>query len=200
MSSLDEKARMASHPCSSSSITLHAPSGVSASHRTPSPPADRQNALCKAMGALFLQHRVHCLEEDVAKLDRKHQLLGGRHKGRGERGAGSHAGREPSKKAGCPFQKKVEKDKSGAAGEAKSEGRAQLLVVVDASVLIYSLRSVHEWLKEGKTRIVIPEEGELEISSQVHPHLDAHPQRYSHNVLQLVEPWTFSRRRTIASV
>ncbi|PWN19142.1 hypothetical protein BCV69DRAFT_45578 [Microstroma glucosiphilum] len=158
MSLLDEKARLSSPSRSSSSIGFLSPSAVSTSHRTPSPPADRQNAICKAMGALFLQHRVQCLEEDVAKLDRKNFHLGGKHKGRDGRGGGPHMGREPGKKSGCPFQRRAEKYKTVATSEEMPQSRAELLVVVDASVLIYSLRSVHEWLKEGKTRVVIPDE------------------------------------------
>lgn len=34
------------------------------------------------------------------------------------------------------------------------------VIIVDASVLIYSLRSVHEWRKRKDVRLVVPDEGE----------------------------------------
>lgn len=33
--------------------------------------------------------------------------------------------------------------------------------ILDASVLIYALRTVHEWLKRGEFRVVVPLEGEF---------------------------------------
>lgn len=114
--------------------------------------------MCRAMGALFLQHRVHCLEREVESAQKEK-----RHDVQGARGV---------KNQSCPFARGRRSLAAPSADRTSVHvATAQpttdvgtipedvkLVYVVDASVLIYSLRTVHQWLKDASIRIVVPSE------------------------------------------
>lgn len=130
-----------------------------------------QNAMCKAMGALFLQHRVQCLEREMESFN---QVSSSRickrstasddphvHEGNSSNTKSQRPSCEqPTSK--CPlswgrgmlFRHSISRDESA---EACAQF-ASVVYVADASVLIYSLRSIHDWLKDASVRIVVPAE------------------------------------------
>ena len=132
-----------------------------------------KDALCRAMGTLFLQHRVDKLQGDVEKMQRKCK---------GETNRSGPCSWKGGWKAGCPSRTRRD---GGQAQEAERQelsrcqeqhlrqmqrrqvspprrmsgaGQATRIVVADVSLLIYSLRTIHNWLKEGDCRVVIPQE------------------------------------------
>jgi hypothetical protein len=126
------------------------------------PKCKEKDALCKAMGALFLQHRVDKLQSDVDKLEKKE--------------SGGCPWKTSWKRSGCQKQKGMKiderqeiyyKDVKKAEGTKAdfvvqqsisrvSDQQAKKIIVVDVSLLIYSLRTIHNWLKEGDCRVVVP--------------------------------------------
>ncbi|CAO1615097.1 unnamed protein product [Parajaminaea phylloscopi] len=112
--------------------------------------APDQNAVCKAMGALFLQHRVACLEREVERREADRLEAG-------KESMDSH--RQPliasqDKASYCPAAWAKER-LLGCIGRTAPPA-ADVVYVVDASVLIYSLRSVHRWLRDAAIRVVVP--------------------------------------------
>lgn len=112
------------------------------------------------MGALFLQHRVETLESDVEKLQYKRDT-----RVRGTKGKGCPFGREGGREVGG--SRGIGRDGLGSedlsrlpAISRKSQP-VERVIVADASLLIYSLRTVHEWIKAGNCHIVVPIEGEF---------------------------------------
>ncbi|CAO1633234.1 unnamed protein product [Sympodiomycopsis kandeliae] len=116
-----------------------------------------KNSVCRAMGALFLQHRVESLENDVKKMGKLERdpcwFERNRRGGNGESSSRCQIVRKWSNSV-CP-------SRNGSSSRTDSRQTAIVtprVIVVDASVLIYSMRSVHEWRKMPNTRVVIPEE------------------------------------------
>lgn len=117
------------------------------------------------MGALFLQHRVETLESDVEKLQYKRRE--GRTRGTLKVSADGSSG---SGSGGCPFRRDDIREAGKSRGKIQHESASEVksrrslpvdqVIVADASLLIYSLRTVHDWLKEGNRHIVVPMEGE----------------------------------------
>ena len=143
-----------------------------------------KDALCKAMGTLFLQHRVDKLQKECDSLqsegEAKMRMCNWKRSSSGASGGGGYKGRCPKryfKRAASAtnnitlFQQK-ERDvasqvwqrssSSSSHGEmvksTKDRQRAQKVIVADVSLLIYSLRTVYNWLKEDAYRIVVPAE------------------------------------------
>lgn len=142
-------------------------------------PTDTRESICTAMGSLLLRHRVDTLQQEADELRVKRNLMDGRGRGHGMgrgRGRGGHHRHHRQEGSSLPHPSH---DRHGSPSEhqelsghrihdhgsveARIDTRtrqADRVIVVDASVLVYSLRSVHEWLKEGRSMVVIPEEGE----------------------------------------
>ncbi|CAD6891659.1 unnamed protein product [Tilletia controversa] len=142
----------------------------------------RQNALSHAMGALFLESRVQDLEQSVERARRGHhyqqqqqqQRQGGslriRQHGPTTRNAvvGGSARTSPAASSilSAPSSSSWSvkgKDRSQSASTSASTatstaslGYARGIRVVDVSVLIYSLRSVHTWLRAGQLALIVP--------------------------------------------
>lgn len=133
--------------------------------------------LCRAMGALFLKHRVEKLQGHVDRLN---------HKGKdsstaGKEGCSWRAGwksncakrresnaKEASSKSSIEsiyMQENCGESStttttmsSSPSGDRKSKDQASRIIIVDVSLMIYSLRTIHEWLKQGNCRIIVPME------------------------------------------
>lgn len=149
----------------SSSSGHYDPMGL---RQAPPTKVKEKDALCRTMGTLFLQHRVDKLQCDVDQLERRETASA--------KPSGSCSWK--SWKSGCPRRKlaKVEnsfadraaaEQSSKGAGSmtetikqsnAKPDGRAKRIIIVDVSLLIYSLRTIHNWLKEGDCKVIVPTE------------------------------------------
>jgi len=121
------------------------------------------------MGTLFLQHRVEKLQDDVEQLQcRRKEEGGGAKRGKCSWGGGWRAGGcHGKKKAKDGLEEKtsnVEGGKTAILSPPSSMSKqsitpeAKRIIVADVSLLIYSLRTIHNWLKEGDCRIVVPME------------------------------------------
>ncbi|UZJ51641.1 hypothetical protein CBS101457_000961 [Exobasidium rhododendri] len=138
---------------------------------------ETKEALCRAMGTLFLQHRVDKLQGDVDQLQHRKEEGGSSRKDKCSWGGGwkggcrsknalnGQGGRRspPSTNAesnGLFGAGKSSPKSSSSTSNTKHEGstNAKKIVVADVSLLIYSLRTIHNWLKEGDCRVVIPME------------------------------------------
>lgn len=99
------------------------------------------------MGTLLLQHRVQRLEDDVREMELKRSS--------GSKGQGARVSPTPS--CSSPSSRCI---LSRTRQPKPQSSNAMQTIVVDASVLIYSMRSVHEWRKRSDVRVVVPDEGE----------------------------------------
>ncbi|PWN40456.1 hypothetical protein IE81DRAFT_342724, partial [Ceraceosorus guamensis] len=125
----------------------------------------KQKSLCQQMGALFLQHRVRQLEGQVDDLEYSRSASSSapataRSLGReantrpGEGRHSSTASKEPLRSS--------RGDSSATQPQSAlfdhSRRASVKTYILDASVLIYSLRSVHDWLKTSDVRCIVPTE------------------------------------------
>ncbi|CEH11977.1 PIN domain [Ceraceosorus bombacis] len=125
----------------------------------------KQKSLCQQMGALFLQHRVRQLEGQVDDLQYSRSAsssapattpsLGKEADTRGGEGRSSSASiKEPVRSSrGDRFSTQPQN-----AHFDHSRRASVKTYILDASVLIYSLRSVHDWLKAPDVRCIVPTE------------------------------------------
>uniref|UniRef100_V5GNR0 PIN domain-containing protein n=1 Tax=Kalmanozyma brasiliensis (strain GHG001) TaxID=1365824 RepID=V5GNR0_KALBG len=117
---------------------------------------ERQARLSHAMGVMFLQDKVDKLEQDVSKITYPR----GVHKTRSSpialHGATitRHDQSKPRAVTGSGVNPKEEAT-TGRTSDAKPK-TATAIRLVDASVLIFSLRSVHNWSRDGSTCVIIP--------------------------------------------
>lgn len=102
--------------------------------------AERQARLSEAMGRLFLKDRVAKMEDEAHTLEYKRV--------RPTKGSSPNLG---STRGVVPRE------------QARSESPVAVRII-DVSLLIYSLRTLHEWIKDGHYRLVIPLEGECGFS------------------------------------
>lgn len=116
--------------------------------------AERQQRLSHAMGVMFLQDKVDKLEQDVSKITYPrgvqktrsaptHDLISSRPR----HDAAAQVRAQPRAVTGPGLSPDTD---VGAAKLATS------IRLVDASVLIFSLRSVHNWSRDQSTCVVIP--------------------------------------------
>ena len=141
--------------------------------------------MSKAMGALFLKDKVSRLESHVGQLEFKRDSAYSRGKGRGRgmamgmgnstggRGRGGSVkvttGLQPSDlevsrdENPSEFHERVSEEEEKRRGKEKERDLSNLpnIRILDSSVLIYSLRTVHEWLKKDQNVLIIPLEGEF---------------------------------------
>lgn len=123
--------------------------------------AERQQRLSHAMGVMFLQDKVDKLEEDVSKITYPR----GMHK---VRSAPAHdpfssypqydtvgQGRTQPRAVTGPNPSLIS-DTSADPSSRVARKVATSIRLVDASVLIFSLRSVHNWSRDQSTCVVIP--------------------------------------------
>lgn len=136
-----------------------------------------KDALCRAMGTLFLQHRVEKLQGHVDRLNHqgKDNVMKAKESScswkTGWKGGCSkkwqvNAGASSSKLSNDSSTCMQEKNSKDAASMVTSfsmqdepssdKGQAMRLIIVDVSLVIYSLRTIHEWLKDGNCRIIVP--------------------------------------------
>ncbi|CDS82051.1 uncharacterized protein SPSC_02871 [Sporisorium scitamineum] len=118
--------------------------------------AERQTRLSHAMGVMFLQDKVDKLEQDVSKITYPR----GMHKTRSapapntrHHGAAATQVRAQPRAVtgpGVSTQATTDRDSNETSKVATS------IRLVDASVLIFSLRSVHNWSRDQSTCVVIP--------------------------------------------
>ncbi len=98
--------------------------------------AQRQARLAEAMGKLFLQDRVAKMEEEANTLEFKR-----------------HASNRQADKSRSNSQRTPAKTPA----RTRAPAPTQLAVrIIDASLLIYALRTLHEWIKEERYMLVIP--------------------------------------------
>lgn len=120
----------------------------------------KQQDLCRKMGTMFLQHRVDQLNDDVKKMhSRRHRQKRG-HPGKYHDDALSGisslaSSASSSRTALTATLPQAPSDNQ----DLKTLRTAHRVIIVDSSLLIYSLRTVHDWLKGDRSyRIVIPAE------------------------------------------
>lgn len=113
------------------------------------------------MGALFLQHRVQCMEKEVEQKQQRCPIRRRMAAQQGNKGDTSVSASGKKSGGGGGGGGLDSRASSTTTTTLVSSGTsASKLIVVDASVLVYSLRSVHQWLKAGYVRVVVPSEGE----------------------------------------
>lgn len=125
---------------------------------------DDKDALCKAMGTLFLQHRVNRLQRDVDELQRgnndKRKSCSWKAGWKSDYRKGATSGTQSSDALVAVSSKgDTEKDKNLSAFERNDKVQTKSrIIIADVSLLIYSLRTVYNWLKEGNCRVIVPAE------------------------------------------
>ncbi|KAN0063233.1 hypothetical protein ACQY0O_004397 [Thecaphora frezii] len=126
--------------------------------------AERQARLSKAMGAMFLQDKVERLERDVQAAPFSRGMARSR--------SGPNHAHRLAQPSAPPFNPEggiriLTRSSTGpgmdrtltepiAARPSSSRSQPNKVYLLDTSVLIYSLRSVHEWLKDPQVQIIIP--------------------------------------------
>ncbi|KAK0553884.1 hypothetical protein OC845_001021 [Tilletia horrida] len=123
----------------------------------------RQTALSHAMGALFLESRVNQLESSLQQARSKQHHHHHHHRGPQHdlstsasslriRQHGRSSSHHPASKDPVTLS-----DSGHAKGKGKERAsHADGIRVVDVSVLIYALRNVHEWIRQGHLTILVP--------------------------------------------
>lgn len=137
-----------------------------------------KDALCQRMGSLLLQHRVDELAKDVERAQKQRRWSPQIHEQSKWPSQSSHASSsssprifsqadEDSDTLGRKAHSLLHPPRRGPVSSQNHQHRRsreppstqpRRLIVVDASLLIYSLRSVHDWLKAGDTTVVVPNE------------------------------------------
>ncbi|KAJ9478301.1 hypothetical protein PHBOTO_001873 [Pseudozyma hubeiensis] len=131
-------------------------------HETIQQKAERQQRLSHAMGVMFLQDKVDKLEQDVSKITYPRGV-------QKTRSAPTHDLISPRTRHDAAAQVRAQPravtgpglspDTVSATNPDTHVGAAKLATsirLVDASVLIFSLRSVHNWSRDQSTCVVIP--------------------------------------------
>ena len=121
--------------------------------------AERQARLSHAMGVMFLQDKVDKLERDVTKITYPR----GMHKSKSGPAADlASSNKSHDASQGCPTPRAVTGPGPATTSDAFAHRHppatklASAVRLVDASVLIFSLRSVHNWSRDQSTCVIIP--------------------------------------------
>ncbi|KAJ1027449.1 hypothetical protein NDA18_003455 [Ustilago nuda] len=128
---------------------------------TPQQKAERQARLSQAMGVMFLQDKVQKLERDVSKITYPRsirQTKSGPAADLNSTNNRNHA----AKQQGRPKPRAETSPAFANSTDASTEtnqhptATAKTIRLVDASLLIFSLRSVHNWSRDRSTCVIIP--------------------------------------------
>ena len=106
------------------------------------------------MGRLFLKERVAKMEDEANVLEFKRSPAGHAKQARGDSGKQA-APRNSGDRSRNSGERSREHTKKTQASQGPLATR-----IIDVSLLIYSLRTLHDWIKEGRYVLVIPLEGE----------------------------------------
>ncbi|KDN39321.1 hypothetical protein K437DRAFT_270325 [Tilletiaria anomala UBC 951] len=119
--------------------------------------AERQARLSHAMGKLFLSDRIAKMEDEATTLELRRKPAASSQKGPSP----SHGANNSTKSRGTGNSEGMAHGDSSKRGPGRGLRQQQpqgpiAVRIIDVSLLIYSLRTLHDWIKERRYRLVVP--------------------------------------------